>query len=69
MKNLDRFPDPPPNPPTPQPPPPPTPNRRWKNGAFFPLRSSILDLEGIGVAVPIYSAKIAILTILAKTTS
>ena len=51
------------------PPPPPTPNRRWENGAFCPLRSFILDLEWIGAAVPIYSAKIAILAILAKTTS
>lgn len=51
------------------PPPPFTPNRRWENGAFCPLRSFILDLEWIGAAVPIYSAKIAILAILAKTTS
>ena len=64
MKNLDRFPRP-----LPPPPPPPTPTRRWENGAFCPLRSFILDLEWIGAAVPIYSAKIAILAILAKTTS
>ena len=63
MKNLDRFPRPLP------PPPRSTPNRRWENGAFCPLRSFTLDLEGIGAAVPIYSAKIAILAILAKTTS
>ena len=58
-----------PLPSSPTPPPRPTPNRRWENGAFCPLRSFTLDLEGIGAAVPIYSAKIAILAILAKTTS
>jgi len=55
MKNLRPLPSLPPTPPP--------------NGAFCPLRSFILDLEGIGVAVPIYFAKIAILAILAKTTN
>ena len=61
MKNLDRF-------PRPLPPPPPPPHPKSKMGKWRVL-SFILDLEGIGATVPIYSAKIAILAILAKTTS
>ena len=62
MKNLDRF-------PRPLPPPPAPPQIEDGKMARFALCSFTLDLEGIGAAVPIYSAKIAILAILAKTTS
>ena len=62
MKNLDRFPRP-----LPPPPPPPSQIEDGKMARF--ALWFILDLEGIGAAVPIYSAKIAILAILAKTTS
>ena len=37
--------------------PPPHPNQGWENGAFWLLRSFILDLGGWGFAVPFHSVQ------------